>query len=187
MTERSYHSPEERLAIERAESLDLSSILCVGRYYLWGSGWEGTNVTPEEPTAYVWPIFVDGSSLAFFTSKFETLRHDRTMVRASFNYTAHCERRENLSLRLPYGQDDGSLVQLVHIPYQWIFFENRTGLPQLGDGCALMHGYKIDQRFYYHEVYASEGAFFGDVEQTIVLDEEFHPRSIIVRYSYVIS
>lgn len=187
VTERSYHSPEERLAIERAEALDLSSILCVGRYYLWGSEWEGTNVTPKEPTAYVWPILVDGSSLTFFKSKLETLRHDRTLVRAMFNYTAHCERCENLSLWLPYAQDSGGLVQLVRFPYRAICFVNRTGLPQQGGGCALMQGYQIDQRFYYHEVYNPLGAFFGKVEQTIVLDEEFHPRLIIVQYSSSIS
>jgi hypothetical protein len=192
---RTYSNNAEKKAIQKAEELDLTTLLNTTRY---GSGWgdEGTNNPPSGITANVWPNIIDKKMLQFYSNKIEKLRISFTSVHAYLNYKVKSELNSkifilynNISQKIIINNQTYSISFNNHFYYDSyspcaIEINNRLEVISLNTifvQINISNGYVVTQHFDYEETYGPLAGFGGGVEQVIILDQNYLPKVILSR------
>jgi hypothetical protein len=187
---RNFSNIDGRTAIQRAEELDLATMLDTTRY-------RSNNDPSTKPSAYVWPHIIDKEALDFYQNKINKLKNSNERVKVRFNYTAEVEQYSNLSVSY------GNLMGRIQCNEQKdiLGFSVFPSLDSTHDHGAIavnssmkvitldnspvkvnmIRGYLITQEFYYSETYGPLAGYGGGVEQVIVLDQDYLPVLVLSR------
>ena len=184
----------ERAALERAEALDLASVLGISRYYYWGL----TNETPAGPNAYVWPNLVDRKALEFYSQKICRARDSMLCFDASLKYSAVARLRQDLRIGYDasshkafinandYNVNTASEGHARYNEYEYAAIAGAGGLERITTvtgpmNLSLDRSYVVAQSLEYSEMYGSLAGFAGGADQIIVLDDGYLPCLILIR------
>ena len=191
--ERKYSTPEEEMAMHKAEELDLATILNKTRYN-WGIEHAETNDPSTDPKDYVWPSLIDKEALDFYENKINKLKKNIEPVIADFNYRV--EVKESFRISISYDNNSRQVIlnakeyslevfnshddkwdfhSAIYLDDELTTISNSTQSVHLN----LSNGYIITQDFNYEEIYGPLAGFGGGAKQTIVLDEQYSPVLIL--------
>jgi len=169
VVDRDANDPWGMAAIMVAEGLDVAALVHHARFFEFPRGY--LNETPTEMHEYIYPNLVDSVVLDYYTSRWEVRKAEGG--HAHLHYTAECT--HGGSLHIP---EDVTVGLANFTVFKW--YANLTGLPEVDDGHMLMGVYIVNQTLRCSEYYGPEAAWWGYVEQLVVLNAEGVVRVVLV-------
>jgi hypothetical protein len=195
---RNTSSVEEVNALTIAENSNYSDILNLQRF---------TTGNPNETWPYTWANFIDTQVIEYYTDRFESLKGKARSIK--FRYEANVFTWDQIRVVYVPAPEGGNIyddaIQILS-PNGSVLFENAeyTG-PRWGMlfayqndseyqkamaeeiNFSLSKSYVIEMMLRYDETYAPLAAFYVDVYQIIIVEEDFVPFLFCVQSQQYIS
>jgi hypothetical protein len=186
--ERDYSSDSERIAIQKAEELDIATILDVSRY-------EHSDEPQPNPTSSFEPNIIDKTTLDHYNDRINNLKSSRAPIRVHFNYLAKAKTHYDFSIFIDYNShtiriDDRSNPTYLQDYYfsestKYAYFNNSqvklTTYDIQNIQIELSIGYSIVQDLDYEEYQGPMNQYGGGLKQIIIMDKEYEPIFIMLK------
>lgn len=197
---RSTSNVEEANVLTIVENFNYSDIFNLQRFTIWNS---------NEAWPYTWANFIDTQVVEYYDDRFENLRGKLEPRSIHFRYEANVFTWDQISVVYVPAPEGGNIyddtIQVLS-PNGSVLFENAkyTGL-----GWGMLFAYRNDSEYHqitveeinfslsksyviemtleYDETYAPLAAFFVDVYQIIIVDQDFVPFLLCVESKLRIS
>lgn len=180
---RHVNSPEEENALVTAEGIDLADVFENGRF----SG----NSNISDYSQYTWANFIDSTVLNYYSNRFESLKGKPLDMK--FNYSASISKLDRIhafyvsTVRI----EDANGTRLDEYSARDAFaYANNSEIEEIQAEAIdfeLANCFVVEMKLEYAEIYGNVAAFFSDVKQTAVLDENHKPILICVQTMQAIS
>jgi hypothetical protein len=191
---------EEANALTIVENSNYSDIFDLQRFYTWNS---------NETWSYTWAYFIDTQVIEYYDDRFENLKERLRPRRIHFHYEANVSTWDQIQVVYVNAPEGGNIyddaIQVLSSNGS-VLFENAqyTG-PGWGMlfACrndseyqqitaeeidfSLSRSYVIEMTLEYDETYGPLAAFFVDVYQIIIVDQDFVPFLFCVQSKHFIS
>jgi hypothetical protein len=185
---RNTDNAEEEQALSAAENSDYLTIFNITRF--------------TESGTYTWASCIDNAVINYYDSRFENMKGKPEET--EFHYEANVYAWSDIRVVMPENANNDTIRVLS--ANGMVLFENAdyTG-PSWGMQFALRNGseyqkiqpsevnftfsksYVVEMKLRYSEVYAPLAAFYSDVYQIIVVDENYVPQLLCVQSENLIS
>ncbi|MCW4028875.1 MAG: hypothetical protein NWE92_04420 [Candidatus Bathyarchaeota archaeon] len=175
---RNFDNTEEENALNKAEALN----------YTYISGRERF-LNPSDPEeyqnslSYTYANFIDADILNYYQTRYDNQQGKELPRQIGLTYQANATMYPQIRIYKPWNNNtvlmstpDGEVLSKT-FGYSHLFYKNQSSYTQIEREYDFNFSdcYVIVMDFSYSETYASLAAFISDVDQIVVLDQNFEP------------
>jgi len=159
------------------------------------------NYDDKDPWRKTWASFIDKQVIDYYNQRFESLKNERLSI--IFHYEANVSTWDQIHVvYVPPPEGENIYDDAIQISNSngSILFENtlQARFAYRNDSqyqritaeiinFSLAKSYVIEMKLVYDEIHAPLAAFFVDVHQIVIVDEDFVPFLFCVKYIHAIS
>jgi hypothetical protein len=185
---RNFENQEEERALIVAESIDYSSIVSSERFS--GSSDPEAYLHPGTYLTYTYANFIDSEVINYYEARYGNLQGKGDPKQIELTYEANATKRSEFRIfnspspegvtwhntTIVISQLDGSFY-LRSSGQMKIFYRNQSSfqMTEWGYDFNFSDCYVVEMKLVYSEIYAPLAAFWSDVYQIVVLDQNFVP------------
>ncbi len=185
---RNIDNQEEQTALSTTESINYSTILLKERFI--GSSDPEDYLHPGAYLTYTQANFIDSEAIDYYETRYHNMQGKGDPRQIDLTYEANVTKRSEFRIfnspapegvswhntTIVISAPDGSLIRKEPAHMQF-FYRNQTGyqMTEWDYDFNFSDCYIIDMKLSYSETYAPVAAFFVDIEQIVVLDQDFKP------------
>jgi hypothetical protein len=185
---RNFENQEEERALIVAESINYSSIVSSERFA--GSSDPEAYLHPGTYLTYTYANFIDSEVIKYYEARYNSLHGKGDPKQIELTYEANATKRSEFRVfnsPAPEGVTWHNTTVVISAPdgsfnlrnsgQMKFFYKNQTSyqMTEWGYDFNFSDCYVVEMKLVYSEIYAPLAAFWSDVYQIVVLDQNFVP------------
>jgi hypothetical protein len=192
---RDTETAEEENALVAAENVNYTDVFKTDRF----TGLSNSNLS--DYSSYTYANFIDAVVIKYYDNRFESLKGKPRDMK--FNYTANVQVWDKIhAVYVPAPENESKYTAKVRIlssngtilneytGYARYAYSNASGIQEVQASAVdfeFSNCYVVEMRLEYSEIYGNVGAFFSDVNQTVIIDESYNPLFTCIQSSMAVS